>query len=343
MVSPQALPQIAIAGSAFETFPVVCSTFCSETLGGYIQERYALPSLLACKLWIRGLSDVYLVETRQETYVLRVSHASWRSEDEICFELAFLEHLYSQGVPVAPPLRTVQDRLWVELVAPEGRRFASLFPFAPGEIPLCDLNLLQAGCFGQTLAKVHRASQGFRPPCHRPVLNLETLLHTSLDQIIPCFAGQPEEQLYLQNLCTQLDSNLRDWRQDAPQWGVCWGDPHSGNVHFTEANSITLFDFDQCGYGWRTFDIAKFLQTSLRTGMSYGVRQAFLQGYESISPLEAWELRSLADWVPVAHLWSWALRLNAVQVHSHSQFDQHYFNQRLHQLKSFTLHSWQLI
>ncbi|WLT40042.1 hypothetical protein NON20_10690 [Synechocystis sp. B12] len=27
-----------------------------------------------------------------------------------------------------------------------------------------------------------------------------------------------------------------------------------------------LFDFDQCGMGWRAFDIAKFLQVSMQSG-----------------------------------------------------------------------------
>lgn len=338
----QTLAQSTVATEAF-ALPVVCSTLCAEALGRHIQACYGLESLLACKLWIKGLSDVYLVETREEKYVLRVSHAQWRDGNEIQFELAFLDHLHGQGVAVAHPLHTVNGELSVALEAPEGPRYAALFPFAPGEIPLCDLNLLQAGLLGQTLAQVHQVSQTFWEPCHRPALTLENLLHDSVDQLLPFFSNQSQEQDYLQVLRSRLQENLGHWNQRGPHWVVCWGDPHSGNAHFTETGGITLFDFDQCGYGWRVFDIAKFLQTSLRTGMSYSVRQAFLQGYESISPLEKWELHSLSDWVQVAHLWSWALRISAKQLHSHSQFDQRYFNQRLHQLKSFTQHNWQLI
>lgn len=344
----QTLPQpITTAIGPACTLPVVCSILCAEALGRHIQLRYGLASLLSCKLWIRGLSDVYLVETRDGNYVLRVSHAQWRSRNEVQFELAFLDHLYRRGVSVASPLHTVDGALAVELAAPEGHRQAALFPFAPGEIPLCDLSLLQAGLLGQTLAQVHVASKDFSEPCHRPALTLENLLHDSVDRLLPFFANQIQEQEYLQGLRSQLQANLGSWTQEGPHWTVCWGDPHSGNAHFTQdvngSHGITLFDFDQCGYGWRVFDIAKFLQTSLRTGMSYAVRQAFLQGYESMAPLEPWELQALSDWVQVAHLWAWALRLSATQLHSHSEFDQRYFNQRLHQLKSFTQHNWQLI
>jgi Ser/Thr protein kinase RdoA (MazF antagonist) len=342
----QTLPQLTETVPAF-TLPVVCSTLCAEALGRHIQLCYGLDSLLACKLWIRGLSDIYLVETRDANYVLRVSHAQWRSATEVQFELAFLDHLRQGGVSVASPLQTVAGSLALELAAPEGMRHAALFPFAPGEIPPGDLSLLQAALLGQTLAQVHVASKDFWQPCHRPALTLENLLHDSVDRLLPFFAHQPQDQDYLQGLRSQLQARLGHWSQEDPQWVVCWGDPHSGNVHFTTdpngAHGITLFDFDQCGYGWRVFDIAKFLQTSLRTGMSYSLRQAFLQGYESGSPLEDWELEALPDWVQVAHLWSWALRLGATQLHSHSEFDQRYFNQRLHQLKSFALQNWQLI
>ncbi len=328
------------AGS--DCFPVEYSTLSCDALTQRVLAQYAIAPVVSCRLWNRGLSDIYLVETRDQPYILRVSHAHWRSQGEVEFELAFLDCLRQHGVPVAYPLLTQAGDLCIEIAAPEGKRYAALFVFALGDVPLCDLNQIQAAALGAKVAEVHTLASRFRPPCHRPPLVLDHLLDESLTTILPFFAQQPKEQQYLQDLRSQLQARLAHLPQESPYWVVCWGDPHSGNVHFTPEGNLTLFDFDQCGYGWRTFDIAKFLQTSLRTGLNFVARQAFLEGYESVVSLEEWELSSLADLVQVAHIWGWAIRLKAAQLHSYSQLDDRYFTQRLHQLKSFRQQNWQL-
>ena len=120
------------------------------------------------------------------------------------------------------------------------------------------------------------------------------------------------------------------------------GDPHSGNAHFTPNGQLTLFDFDQCGYGWRAFDIAKFLQISLRTGISKQVREAFLNGYQGVWKLTDKEVASLQPLTQIAHLWVWAINLHTALYFDYSRLDDHYFSHRLAQLKQLKSPSWQL-
>lgn len=73
------------------TFPVVCSTLASDALALLVYSSYEIELVKNCQFWRRGLSDVYLVETLNELYILRVSHHHWRSQSEIEFELEFLD------------------------------------------------------------------------------------------------------------------------------------------------------------------------------------------------------------------------------------------------------------
>ena len=43
----------------------------------------------------------------------------------------------------------------IEIDAPEGKRYASLFPYAEGTVPLGDLNVKQSHELGLTLAKIY--------------------------------------------------------------------------------------------------------------------------------------------------------------------------------------------
>jgi Ser/Thr protein kinase RdoA (MazF antagonist) len=321
-------------------FPVSYSTLSCSALTAQVLNNYSIGMVQNCQMWARGLSDVYVVGTLAANYVLRVSHAHWRSGDEIEFEMEFLEFLNQHKVPVAHPLRNQAGQLKVALNAPEGTRYATLLIYAPGQIPLGDFNRTQSHKLGETVAKLHQASQYFQPTVSRQSLTLEYLLDDSLELILP----QVPNVAAIEYLCQtrdRLHQQLATLPKTFPFWAVCWGDPHSGNVHFTTDQKPTMFDFDQCGYGWRAFDVAKFLQMALCSGMSYVVRDAFLEGYQATQPLTDLEWAALTSLTQVAHLWRWAISLGDALRHDSSRLDHYYFMHRVEQLKMLGNQDWQ--
>jgi Ser/Thr protein kinase RdoA (MazF antagonist) len=323
-------------------FPVTYSTLACEALQDHILPLYPIESVLSCQFWNRGLSDVYLVETLDARYVLRVSHAHWRNHSEIEFELSFLRFLWENNIPVAAPLSTESGELFVEIPAPEGSRYAALFPYAPGEIPIGDLNEVQGRVFGETIARIHQVAAEFHSYADRQPLTLTYLLDESLAVIEPYVRHHSADWNELLALAENIRSQLAALPQKWPYWTVCWGDAHSGNVHFTPDNHLMLFDFDQCGYGWRAFELAKFLQVSLRTGMARRVREAVLQGYQDVQTLTQQELDTLQLFTQTAHLWNLRICLEASRIHSCSRLDDQFFKQRLQQLKMLKTQEWQL-
>jgi Ser/Thr protein kinase RdoA (MazF antagonist) len=325
-----------------DTFPTIYSTLSCEALIARLLPHYEIAEVTGCQFWNRGLSDVYIVETQAEQYVLRISHCHWRSKSDIDFELELLDFLQKRQLPVSYPLRTNDGRLSVELNAPEGKRYASLFTYAPGKVALGDLNQTQSCKLGETVALIHQAGMDFRTYCHRQPLTLPYLLDDSLAAIAPFLQHRPDDLEFLLGSIDRIKLKLQDFPQEPPFWGICWGDPHSGNAHFTDDNKVTLFDFDQCGYGWRAFELGKFLQVAMRTGIAHNVREAFLQGYQSVQPITSRELDSLQAFTKTAHIWNWAISLNTAIVHSYSKLDDGYFTHRLAQLKMLRSHEWQL-
>lgn len=331
-------------------FPVVYSTLSPKALVEQVLSNYKIAPITNCLLWNRGLSDIYLVETTNKYYVFRVSHYHWRSKLDIEFELEFLDFLYQHSLPVAYPLRTKEDELLVTVKALEGDRYAALFPYAEGTVPLGDLTFEQSEILGQTLAKIHQIGTKFAPTKQdlmldqitNKKLSLEYLLDNSLTKIAPFLQDRPEDLQYLLDNITQIKAELKTLPQHSPLWTTCWGDPHSGNIHVIEDNRITLFDFDQCGYGWRAFDLAKFLQVSLRAGMSRRIRDALFAGYQTIQSLTLEEEDCLQALTQTAHLWAWAININASIIHCWSRLDYRYFTNRLATLKRLSSPDWQL-
>ena len=327
---------------AMSVFPAIYSTLSPQALIEGVLSEYELGSIDRCLFWNRGLSDIYLIETSAETYILKISHHHWRSQTDIQFELEFLDFLARQNVPAANPLKTKTGELFVTVHAVEGDRYAALFNYAPGEVPQGDLSLEQSRIMGRSLSEIHASSLEFNSEITRQPLDTEHLLDDSFEIISPYLRRQSQNIADLERAISRIKQQLTCLEQTSPLWSVCWGDPHSGNVHFTEDNQITMFDFDQCGYGWRVFDIAKFLQVSLNAGIKRAIRDSFLDGYQEIQKLTDAELSSLQALTQMAHIWAWAISINATAIHNWSRLDDFYTRKHLHQLKRLSSKDWQL-
>lgn len=327
--------------SQYDIFPISYSTLDIRALITQILNHYPIDPIEKCKFWHRGLSDVYSVKTQTTRYFLRISHQHWRCQDEIKFEVELLDFLHRHQLPVAYPIRTTDGQLFIEINAPEGKRYAVLFVNAPGQIAIGDLNVKQSFKLGETVAKIHQVSLNFKPPVQRQPLTLDYLLESSLVVIAPYLKNRPKDLNYLVEVVFQLETQLENLPKIPPLWGICWGDPHSGNAHFTTDDQITLFDFDQCGYGWRSFDIAKFLQVSLQSGLSKKVREAFVLGYEEINPLIELEKSLLQGLTETAHIWAWTISIINAEQFNYSRLDSCYFTRYLEQLKRLHSPDWQ--
>lgn len=71
---------------------------------------------------------------------------------------------------------------------------------------------------------------------------------------------------YLRQEIKKIKQQLKEIKLplSVPEYGICMGDLHVGNAHFMRDDQPNLFDFDQCGYDWRAFDVAKFLHSAVR-------------------------------------------------------------------------------
>lgn len=320
---------------------VTYSTLALEAVTTALASHYDIDEVRSCQFWYHGLSDIYRVETDTALYIFRISHHHWRSRSEILFELEFLTFLRRHELPVASPLPTSTGELCLEITAPEGVRYGTLFEYAEGSVPIGDFDCTQSHKLGETVAKLHTIGQNFTPRNQRPSLTPQFVIDESLNIIAPFFDKRPWDWQTLLTITERSKEQLQHLPTTPPYWTVCWGDPHSGNTHITEHNQLTLFDFDQCGCGWRAFDLAKFRQVSLQAGCSHKIRSAFLQGYQTVSPLSQIELDALQALTIAAFVWGWGIHLNRAICFEYSRLDDRYFTRRLEQLKQLHSYDWQ--
>jgi Ser/Thr protein kinase RdoA (MazF antagonist) len=295
-------------------FPVLDSNLSADALAQHVRGQYPIAAIVRCRLHERGVNDTYKIETDDGTrYFLRVYRAGRHRRAEIDTELAVLDHLARDGAPVSVAVARTDNRAVTPLDCAEGERWAVLFTAAPGS----DIDPRaysesdeRAHRYGEAVARIHRAADGFAGPQERVPLDLEGLLERPLRRIAPLLAHRPADHDYM----TQLGNGLRSRVESADglETGFCHGD--LGGVNACEAEgSLTFYDFDCCGWGYRAYDLAVF-PASFAMGMFPPDRiealgRAFIAGYMRGRPLAPADIAAIPVFVAVRNIWLMGLQI----------------------------------
>ena len=345
-------------------FPVTHSNLAAEALAAQIVSRYDLGDVKACRLHQRGLTDTYIVETEQGRFALRAFRTGWRTDEDVLYELDALNHLRTRGVPVSYPLADREGRMMQSVQAPEGHRQVVLFTYAPGGRPGLPPNEKRKEYpyrYGRAVAKIHAVADDFTSPHARFRLDLHEMVDRQLEAIRPLLAHRPRDWTYLTEFASRLKERVRQLPVEALETGFCHGDLHGGNCH-VDGDTITFFDFDCCGPGWRAYDVAVFLwsgalnakpRTAKRRwrqllhelvsdGQEYLLQRRlkrrwreFLRGYREVRPLAGVDLEAIPLFAAIRQIWLLGLHTGNGYDWGYSWMHDRYFDRQLNFLRGW--------
>lgn len=283
----------------------------AESVADLLASYYAVQQPLRCQFYVSGLHDNYLIESGERRYIFRLYRNSWRTQDDIDFELELLDFLTDRTSRVASLLRSKSGELKILIECPEGQRAGALFAYAEGTAPGNAISDEESLLLGQTVAAVHEISQSFSTAHTRSLLDIPYLLDASLVAIAPFL--EKAEQAYLESLQTRLHQALPSLPQQPGTYGICLGDVNPTNFHISGDKRVTLFDFDQCGYGYRAFEIGKFISSIQSLEAKAKIAKAFVDGYQQVRRLEPDEIRAIPYFEIVSVIWVMAIHAHNLQ------------------------------
>jgi Ser/Thr protein kinase RdoA (MazF antagonist) len=240
-------------------------------------------------------SFMYEFERDGAEYILRIGHSLRRSIPMIQGEVNWINYLSDGGVPAARAILSENNRL-VELVDDgQGEHFlATAFVRARGGHPKrADWTPRFYEVYGAMMGRMHALSKRYEPDpsTWRPQWDDPIMLE--VEQFLP-----PSEAITVDKY-RALIAHLRALSKDADSYGLIHQDAHTGNLFVDETGNITLFDFDDCVYGWFIYDIAMALFYAVPFDPSGASRftskfmPSFLQGYRRENRLDPVWLKQL--------------------------------------------------
>lgn len=286
-------------------FPVTYSLLSAKALTQDVLPGFDIGEIAACQFFTGGFNDTYRVKTRQgATYYLRVYRQSWRTLPDIQYELDLLNHLRSKGFPAARPVQRTDGSFYAEVIAPEGKRYAALFSEAPGKLISYDHEPEKVSYYyGRAVARLHNTVDDFDTPHQRFHVDLELLIDAPLRNIAPFLAHRPDDWAYLQRFTADLRQRIVGLPIEALEQGFCHGDLQGYHANLGSDDTLTFFDFDCGGYGYRAYDLAVFRWCSRLEKQEQIRWEPYLRGYCEVRPLNDLDVQAIPLFVGARYLW----------------------------------------
>jgi len=228
----------------------------------------------------------YRVAAGGQRYLLRIHRDGRRSPAQIGSELRWLEALRADaGLTVPEPVEDSAGHLLGEASSEGvGHRSFVLFRWLPGRFRRTWPALEPLERAGALLARLHLHGQTFgrSPDFSRPHWSLETLCDgdvegCSWDDIDPAYRS-----VHLEARARVIEGG-RELAGLASE-SLIHGDYHHHNFLF-RGSQVGAIDFDECGFGDPTYDLATTLLWFRLFGRGTEARHYFLRGYTSVRPL----------------------------------------------------------
>lgn len=226
--------------------------------------------------------------------ILRLTHSSHRTLDEVRAELDWIAFLSASGLEheISGCIPSLQSLLAERIDVRDSYFIACLFRKAPGQRPDSkDPSIWNADLYrewGAVTGRMHRVTQGYCPTLpdipRRPEWDQDELIVRAHQYI-------PEEETVAQERLDDVLTHLKRLPKPADGYGLIHSDIHAGNF-FTDQGRITVFDFDDAMYNWFVHDLAipLYYTVSRGTPEAYGGDRAsfardfflaFWEGYAS--------------------------------------------------------------
>lgn len=262
----------------------------NDRLKDIIANSYGISEPFDCKFIRRSFNDHYLIQTKNDRYVLRVylnNKYYIKGINDFNFELDLLSFLASKVIPVSYPIRNKDGLFLSKFLNDNETRLITMFSYAEGiQINTLLENNLSV-YFGENIANLHKVSNEFQSEHSRYKVDLNYLINEPLEMLQQyCSKHKLDNLNFFMPYAKYLYSQLQELPVNNEAYGIIHGDLNPSNIHVDNNGKITIFDFDHCAYGWRIHDLAV-----IKLCYAPNTYEAIVDGYTSIISLSKTEKR----------------------------------------------------
>ncbi|UJX47667.1 phosphotransferase enzyme family protein [Xanthobacter sp. YC-JY1] len=252
---------------------------------------WGLPPDAALQLLSISENATFRATAGPQDIVVRVYRPGYHEAAEIRSELAWIAALRADEVVPTPAILPTRDGHLLNEVGQDGapRRLAA-FAFVPGGEPQEGADL--PGWFrrlGAFHARLHAHAKGWRRPegFTRKVWDFESTLgeRPLWGDFRAALGLDAAGRALLERTALALKDRLAPLTTP-DSFGLIHADLRLANL-LADGDSLTLIDFDDCGFSWFLYDFASAVSFMEHSPLVPALKDAWADGYRTLAPLPA--------------------------------------------------------
>lgn len=284
----------------------IMSVLSPETIAYIIHTHYSVGQVVSCSLLRSYVNDVYDIKTQNNHFIGKLYRERWRDKNELQFELEFISHIHKRDVSVSLPVSSENEDMVIQINTAEGLRYFVLYDYAQGSKPQPPFNDNLYFITGYELAKLHKASLDFSSKYTRSTYFVKDAFDASLTALKPYFNDNKSDWMFLLSLIDKVKNKISVIDGKLTRC-VCHGDYSLDNLHFNGSDTVTLYDFDVCGYGYTAYDLLGAYQVGKTAGRKSNW-EAHLCGYREAYQLSEYDIEALPYLLLMYKIWALGCR-----------------------------------
>lgn len=232
--------------------------------------------------------------------VLRVYRPGYHARDELLGELAWIRALRAGGVVDTPDVYPGRDGSPLQQITVDAEtRHIACFQHVDGAEPAGDGSALFAQ-LGKVAARLHLHSRDFALPngARRKRWNYDGIIGPGAYwgdwRVHPDLTA--DGRALLERVDLRLRDRLAAFGEGADRFGLIHCDMRAANL-IAQGDRIWVIDFDDCGLSWFGYDFAASVSFIEHDPALSALRDAWIAGYDSITPLDPETRGMLGDFV----------------------------------------------
>ncbi|MBM7662026.1 Ser/Thr protein kinase RdoA (MazF antagonist) [Bacillus mesophilus] len=247
-------------------------------------------------------STVFSYKKEQKEYILKITHSSHRTLDEILAEIDWLQYLDHCNIKVSNPIPS-RNGHFVEKI-PLNKAYYSIISYEKALGFLIDRSHFTPQIiknWGSTMGRMHHATKFYKPSNTYNRKHWYENKYVNIDiRALPTVKRKYEE----------IKERLVSLPMGSNDYGLIHSDLHHRNFLLKD-QSITVIDFDDAEYSWFINDIAKTLYnetfnfsvpSSERDEFASYFLDHFLAGYMEENQINPLLMQYFQDFLQLRHL-----------------------------------------
>ncbi len=225
-----------------------------------------------------------------QQHVVRIHRPDYHTVREIHSELQWITDLKAHDTVITPkPVKTVDAELVLSVTSGNITNYLVAFEFMPGNEPSVHEPLTtHFQQLGGIAARLHQhAARWTRPASFsRRTWNFDTTIGATphWGSWRRCSGLSADQIQVLSRTVDVIETQLEHYGTSADRFGLIHADLRLANL-LVDKNKLTVIDFDDCGFGWYTYDFAAAISFMEEDEQVPQLLAAWLRGYREIAHL----------------------------------------------------------